>query len=375
MIYLNNINSNTKKEKNKHLSLKMYKKIESEYNHYIFSKEKKVGLTEFKRKLAKMIGTTLSNLYEIIKDGLITVKDYELRDRIEFSAIEAYNKRTKKSVESNSSKRESSKEFVNLIVKELRSDYNINSVDEIINDFRRNRQDEIEGMTTICTATFYNYVEDDKIDGFSKEELPMKTKRKQKNKHKEGKTDPKGTSIEERPFKPDDRSEFGHWEGDTIVGSRKKKNSGAVFTLVERKTRFQLTIKMKDRKANTVYKAVKLLKRRYPELNDYKLSDIFKSITFDNGVEFSNWKKIEKYLNAKIYFAHPYASYERGSNENGNKLLRIFLPKGCNINDYDEDYVINANELINTKIRKILGYKSSLELFYIELDKLAQLTV
>ena len=375
MIYLNNINSNTKKEKNKHLSLKMYKKIESEYNHYIFSKEKKVGLTEFKRKLAKMIGTTLSNLYEIIKDGLITVKDYELRDRIEFSAIEAYNKRTKKSVESNSSKRESSKEFVNLIVKELRSDYNINSVDEIINDFRRNRQDEIEGMTTICTATFYNYVEDDKIDGFSKEELPMKTKRKQKNKHKEGKTDPKGTSIEERPFKPDDRSEFGHWEGDTIVGSRKKKNSGAVFTLVERKTRFQLTIKMKDRKANTVYKAVKLLKRRYPELNDYKLSDIFKSITFDNGVEFSNWKKIEKYLNAKIYFAHPYASYERGSNENGNKLLRMFLPKGCNINDYDEDYVMNANELINTKIRKILGYKSSLELFYIELDKLAQLTV
>ena len=375
MIYLNNNYSNTKKEKNKHLSFKDYKKIESEYNHYIFSKDKKVGKTKFKKILADMIGTTLSNIYEIIKDGLITVKDYELRDRIEFNAITAYEKRNKKSIESNSSKRVSSKAFVDLVVKELRSEYNINSVDEIINDFKLNRKNEINEMETICTATFYNYVEQNKIDGFDKEELPMKTKRKSKNERKEGKTDPKGTSIEERPFKPDDRSEFGHWEGDTIVGGRNIKNSGAVFTLVERKTRFQLTIKMKDRKANTVYKAVKLLKKRYPELNNYKLSDIFKTITFDNGSEFSKWKDIEKYLKTKTYFAHPYSSYERGSNENGNKLLRIFLPKGCNINEYNEDYVMRANELINTKIRKIIGYKSSLELFSIELEKLTQLTV
>ena len=375
MIYLNNYYSNIKKEKNKHLDIKMYKKIESEYNHYIFSKNKKIGITKFKKELANMVGTTLSNIYEIIKDGLITVKDYELKDRIEFNAITAYEKRNKKSVESNSSKRVSSKAFVDLVVKELRSEYNINSVDEIINDFKLNRKNEIDGMETICTATFYNYVEQNKIDGFNKEELPMKTKRKRKNEHKNGKTDPKGTSIEERPFKPEDRSEFGHWEGDTIVGSRIIQNSGAVLTLVERKTRFQLTIKMKDRKAKTVVKAIKKLKHKYPELKDYKINDIFKSITFDNGVEFSNWKEIEKYLKSKTYFAHPYASCERGSNENGNKLLRIFLPKGCNINEYDEDYVMKANELINTKIRKILGYKSSLELFTTELDKLTQLTV
>ena len=375
MIYLNNINSNIKKEKNKHLTLKMYKKIESEYNHYIFSKDKKIGMTEFKKKLANMINTTLSNIYEIIKDGLIVVKDYELRDRVEFNANTAFEKRSRKSIESNSSKRESSKEFVSLVVKELRSEYNINSIDEIINDLILNRKDEIKDMVTICTSTFYNYVEDEKIEGFSKDELPMKVKRKHKNKHKKGKTDPKGNSIEERPFSPEDRSEFGHWEGDTVVGSRNKKKSGAIFTLVERKTRFQLVIKMKDRKADTVYKAVKLLKKKYPELKDYNLKDIFKSITFDNGVEFSKWKDIEKFLKTKTYFAHPYSSYERGSNENGNKLLRIFLPKGCNINDYDEEYVIRANELINTKIRKILGYKSSLDLFMIELDKLTQLTI
>lgn len=372
MIYLNNIYSNTKKEKNKHLSLKMYQKIESEYNHYMSSKVKDIGITEFKRKLAKMIGTTTSNIYEIIKAGLITVRDYEYRERIEFSATTAYNKRTKKSIESNASKRLSAKDFINLVIKEFRSPYNINSIDEIIHDFKLNRTNEIEGMETICTSTFYNYAKDGKIEGFSRKELPMI--RKEKNDKKEGKTDPKGTSIEERPFKPEDRSEFGHWEGDTIVGSTNIKNSGAVFTLVERKTRFQITIKCENRKALTIYKAVKKIKRKYPELKDYNLKDIFKSITFDNGVEFSKWEDIEKYLKTKCYFAHPYSSCERGSNENGNKLLRIFLPKSCNINEYDDDYVMNANDLINTKIRKILGYKSSLDLFMIELDKLTQLT-
>ena len=268
----------------------------------------------------------ISNIYEIIKDGLITVLNYDLTERIEFSAATAYQKRSKKSVESNSSKRIDSKAFISLVVKELRSEYNINSVDEIIHDLKQNRKDEIKDMVTVCTATFYNYVEQNKIDGFSKEELPMKTKRKKKNERYKGKTDPKGTSIEERPFKPDDRTEFGHWEGDTIVGGKAIKNSGAVLTLVERQTRFQIVVKMKDRKANTVVNAFKKIKQKYPELKDYKTSDIFKSITFDNGVEFSKWKLIEKYLKTKTYFAHPYTSCERGSNENGNKLLRMFLP-------------------------------------------------
>lgn len=374
MIHLNNINYTYKKKKNKHLTKEMLDKIESEYNYFINSKEKK-NKTVFMKQLADLIGTTLSNLYYIIKDGLVEVLGYDLTPRIEFSSEVAWEKRSKKNIESNFSKREKASNFINLVINELKNPYNINSVDEIINDFKLNRKNEIIGMETICTATFYNYVANDKIPNFNKSLLPMYNKRKEKNEHhdKDGKRKrDKINSIEQRPFAKDDRSEFGHWEGDTIVGSTKIKNSGAVFTLVERKTRFQLTIKMKDRKSKTVLKAVKLLKSRYPELSDYKINDIFKSITFDNGVEFALWKNIEKYLKTTIYFAHPYSSYERGSNENGNKLLRIFLPKSCNINDYTEDYVLNANELINTKIRKILGYKSSLELFTIELTKLTQ---
>lgn len=373
MINLNNINFTKRKEKNKHLTKEMYEKIQSKYNYWLAAKGLNSKKTIFMKQLADSIGTTLSNLYEIIKVGMITVLDSEYNTRLEFNANTAWNKRTKKSVESNASKRKLAKPFIELVIKEFRSEYNINSIDEIINDFRLNRTNEIGGMTTICTTTFYNYVEQGKIDNFDKHELPVKCNRTSKNEERKGKTDPKGTSIEQRPFTPDDRTEFGHWEGDTIVGSTKIKNSGAVFTLVERKTRFQIIIKCKDRKALTIYKAIKKIKKKYPELKDYKINDIFKSITFDNGVEFSKWEDIERYLKTTCYFAHPYSSYERGSNENGNKLLRIFLPKSCNINDYTDDYVMKANDLINTKIRKILDYKPSLELFNNELAELTQI--
>lgn len=348
-----------------------YQKIQSEYNHYMSLKDKPIKKTQFMKELANMINTSLSNLYEIIDDGLIQVLGYNYEFRTEFSAQVAYENRTTKSIESNASKRISSKGFVDLVVKELRSAYNMNSVDEIIHDLKQNRDSEIEGLETICTTTFYKYAKEDKIEGFSKTELPMYGKRKSKNDERQGKSDPKGISIEHRPFKPEDRSEFGHWEGDTIVGSSKIKNSGAVLTLVERKTRFQMVVKLKDRKAKTVRKAFYKLKNLYP---DYDLKSIFKSITFDNGVEFSEWALIAKYLGITIYFAHPYSSWERGSNENCNKLLRRFLPKSCNITAYSEEYIMNSNDLINMKIRKILGYKSSLELFNLEVAKLLQIT-
>ncbi len=347
--------------------MEQYQKIQSEYNHYMSSKDKMIGKTVFMKKLAKLINTTLSNLYEIIDSGMTQVLGYDYEFRNEFSAQVAYDNRSTKSVESNASKRQSSKDFVNLVVKEYKSDYNINSIDEIIHDFKINRTNEIEGMETICTTTFYKYANENKIEGFSKTELPMYGKRKNKNEENKAKSEPKGISIDKRPFEPEDRSEFGHWEGDTIVESNNIKNSGAILTLVERKTRFQMIVKLKDRKAKTIRKAFYKLKTLYP---DYNIKEIFKSITFDNGVEFSEWAHIAKYLDTTIYFAHPYSSWERGSNENCNKLLRIFLPKSCNINAYSEEYVMNANDLINLKIRKIIGYKSSLELFNIEVAKL-----
>lgn len=365
---MNCINNTLKKQKNKHLTIEMYEKIQSVYNHYIFSKDKQQPKTDFMKDLAMDIGTTLSNIYSIIKDGLIEVLCRDFESRIEFNANTAFNIRSKKNCISNSLKLNDALPFIDLVIKDFRNPMNMNSIDEIIHDFLKNRQDEIKDMVTICTTTFYNYLDLDLIPGFSKYELPMKMKRKQKNESKKGKTKPKGTSIEERPFKMNDRSIFGHWEGDTIVGSNKIKNSGAILTLVERQTRFQITVKMKNRKSKTVLKAFSEIASLYPDLN---VLEIFKSITFDNGVEFAKWKLIEKNFKTKIFFAHPYCSCERGSNENCNKLLRIFVPKSTNINSYSIDYVMNANELINQKIRKILDYKSSLDLFNDQLALLA----
>ncbi len=367
MIYLNNIYFTKKKEINKHLSFNMYEFIQSEYNRFIHSKKNIVKKTCFMKNLAKTIGTSLSNLYEIINDGLITILGYELEEIIEFSATRAWEKRTKKSIESNASKRCAAKDFIDLVINEFRSKMNINSIDEIINDFKLNRPDEIEGMVTICTSTFYNYVDDNKIPGFGKHELPMKMKRKKKSERQEGKTKGKGDSIEIRPFKPDDRTEFGHWEGDLVVGA-KEGQTGAVLTLVERQTRHLLTVKLKNKTKKGVVKAFYKLAKLYPDFNP---KEVFKTITFDNGSEFSDFKIIAKYLKANIYFAHPYSSWERGSNENCNRLLRLFFPKGCNFNNYTDNDIMNATDLINIKIRKILGYKSSLELFNNELAKLA----
>ena len=356
-----------KKEINKHLSFNMYEFIQSEYNRFI-SKKNNIKKTEFMKNLAKTVGTSLSNLYEIINDGLITILGYELEEIIEFSASSAWNKRSKKSIESNASKKDIAKPFIELVIKEFRSKMNINSIDEIINDLKRNRPDEIEGMITICTATFYNYVDAEKIPNFDKYELPMKMKRTKENEPRKGKTKGKGDSIELRPFKPDDRSEFGHWEADLIVGGTKEKQTGAVLTLVERQTRHLLTVKLKNKTKKGVVKAFHKLAKLYP---DFSAKDVFKTITFDNGSEFSDFKKIAKYLKASIYFAHPYSSWERGSNENCNRLLRLFFPKGCNFSNYTEDDIMTATELINNKIRKILGYKSSLDLFNDQLALLA----
>lgn len=184
MINLNYIYSTKKKTKNKHLTREMYDFIQSVYNHFISSKDKNIGLTEFKKWLGFTIDTTLSNIYEIIKAGLVEVYNYDLTKRVEFSAQVAWDKRTKKSVESNASKRESAKPFIKLVIEEFRNPYNINSIDEIIHDLKFNRQSEIEGMTTICTSTFYSYAEDDKIENFDKAELPLKCNRKSKNEKK-----------------------------------------------------------------------------------------------------------------------------------------------------------------------------------------------
>ena len=174
---------------------------------------------------------------------------------------------------------------------------------------------------------------------------------------------PAGESIEQRPEEIDEREEFGHWEGDTVYsGKGKRKTTRALLTLTERKTRKEIIIAIPNRKAETVVKALDALERK---LGARRFRAIFKSITFDNGTEFAAAEELErscinKHLpRTKVYFCHPYSSWERGTNENTNGMIRRRFPKGTNFAAVTNAQIAQAENWINNYPRKILGYKSS----------------
>lgn len=201
----------------------------------------------------------------------------------------------------------------------------------------------------------------------TQEELPRHGKKKHKykkvKKNKSASRAPAGESIEQRPEEIDEREEFGHWEGDTVYsGKGKRKTTRALLTLTERKTRKEIIIAIPNRKAETVVKALDALERK---LGARRFRAIFKSITFDNGTEFAAAEELErscinKHLpRTKVYFCHPYSSWERGTNENTNGMIRRRFPKGTNFAAVTNAQIVQAENWINNYPRKILGYKSS----------------
>jgi IS30 family transposase len=158
--------------------------------------------------------------------------------------------------------------------------------------------------------------------------------------------------ISERPPHVENRRTVGHWEIDTVVG---KGAPDCVTTLVERKTGYALIRKLADRSMLGTSKRTKNLIRRAP--------DQFKTITADNGTEFHDYESVERATGVKFYFATPYHSWERGSNENLNGLLRQYMPKRTSqagITQRDCDRIAKK---LNTRPRKRLGYRTPEECF------------
>ena len=363
---MNTIDYTTTKQKNKHLSLEDYDYIQAEYNYFINSKVKKESKLSFMKSLAKRVNTCLSNLYKIINDGMVKLLATDYSTRIEFSSQAAFN--TRKNYVPNNYKIGKANEFINLVIERFKKMKGLESIETIINDLKINHTSLIKNMETVNVKTFYNYVNKGLLP-IKPIDLPIAAKRKKRPEKKKYKHI-KGTSIDQRPSYINERTEFGHWEGDTVIGIKNKKDS-ALFTLVERKTRYLITIKVKDKGADSIYRAINKLEKEYGD----RFSKIFKSITFDNGVEFSRFKDIEikkgsKVKRTTVYFAHPYSSWERGSNERHNKFLRVFVKKGTPINNYSKSFIDYANRMINIMHKKVLNYKSSLSLYNLELSKL-----
>jgi len=158
--------------------------------------------------------------------------------------------------------------------------------------------------------------------------------------------------IDERPAIVDLRSRIGDWELDTIIGKNHKQ---AIVSLTERRTRFTLIHKVKRKTAECVSDAI--IKLLLP------FSDRVHTMTSDNGKEFADHKNIAAQLNAKFYFAHPYASWERGLNENTNGLIRQYFPKGSDFTPITQKEIDQVMDKLNNRPRKCLGMKTPNQVF------------
>ena len=225
---------------------------------------------------------------------------------------------------------------------------------------------------TVCVTTLYSYIDKGVFLNLTLKDLPEKRKGEKRKKRKTTqKRATKGESIENRPPEIETREEFGHWEMDTVVGARGVSKK-SLLVLTERKTRKEIILLLKEHTAAAVVKALDRIERKVGA----KFRDIFKSITVDNGSEFSDWEGMErskrsKKKRTKIYYCHPYSSWERGSNENQNKLVRRHIPKGVNFDDKTQNNIDDITEWINNYPRRILEYKTAEQLFNEELEKIA----
>ena len=209
---------------------------------------------------------------------------------------------------------------------------------------------------SISHETIYLYLLYDKKKGgtlYKHLRIVPKRRRKRYNSHdSRGRLQGK-RMIEERPLVVGFRTSLGHWEGDTVIGSDRHH---CIVTLVERKTGFLIIKKIKARTVEEVNKACLEAIREHEES--------FKTITFDNGTEFHGYKKLEEGFQLKCYFANPYHSWERGTNENTNGLIRQYIPKKSCIKHITQADCDRIAHKLNTRPRKRLGFKTPYEVFY-----------
>ena len=245
----------------------------------------------------------------------------------------------------------SQKALVKYVYSQLRQDWSPATIAARIKiDFPRNL------TMRISAEGIYRWIYRDAREGGS---LYLHCLRHHKKRRRQGRYGtgrgliPGRVSIDARPASVDRRSRFGHWEADSVEGA---KGSGGIATHVERKSRLLLAGKLTDKRADTFNQTTYRLFAQIP--GKWK-----KSLTVDNGKEFSLFKGIEKETGMTVYFADPYSPWQRGTNENTNGLIRHYFPKGINWKTVSDQMLATAVDKLNNRPRKCLGYRTPLEVF------------
>jgi transposase, IS30 family len=159
-------------------------------------------------------------------------------------------------------------------------------------------------------------------------------------------------SIKERPPEIEDRQEFGHFEADCVVSSRKGK--GALLTIAERVSRYTIIAKLDEKTSSQTNLALSFALLKYPK-------GLVKSTTYDNGLEFAGHKEVNNVINMDSYFCEPYHSWEKGTIENRNGVIRYYFPKGTDFSKITEEHIKYVQDKINNRPMKLLGFKTPKE--------------
>ena len=207
-----------------------------------------------------------------------------------------------------------------------------------------------QGSLRIGTSTIYRWLGADKARGgkhwLHTRQLSHRYRKGYRVRDSRGRMSGK-RALSERPRRANDRSEVGHIEGDTVMG---KDGRHCVLTLVDRKTRRTRILKLPARQAAQVNKVL---------IREVRAGRVkMKSLTLDNGTEFHGFKELEQKLGIKVYFAQPYHSWERGTNENTNGLIRQYLPKGSCFGQLTQRRCNEIEQDLNDRPRKVLGFST-----------------
>jgi IS30 family transposase len=220
--------------------------------------------------------------------------------------------------------------------------------------------------TKISKPTLYRYIE---LGIFANIVVANQSSQEKKRYRKaKAKRPPRGTSIEMRSDEISQRKSFGNWEMDCVCGP----TLPVLLVLSERLTRKEIIFRMPNQKAECVVKCLNILERKFGK--DFK--KIFKTITVDNGSEFSDFKGMEKSIFGKnskrtlVYYCHPYSSFERGTNERLNREIRRLIPKGSDISKYSDSYIKYVEDWLNNFPREVLGCSTANELYEKEIANL-----
>ena len=317
-----------------------------------------------KREIANYLGVSISTVYREIKRGEYVHRNTDWTEEKRYSADKAdYNYRQMLKEKGSQIKLGNDYEYAEYLERKIIEEKQ--SPKAVLGHIKKHN---IHFNTTISVNTLYSYIRKGYFSNLEMKYLPRGEQKKKKKHVRVNKKAPKGTSIEQRPLTILERTSFGHWEMDCVCGPTKQ----SLLVLTERLTRKEIILPIQTQSATAVVKALNRIENRYGK----RFKQIFKTITVDNGTEFSNCQGIEKSMygkgqRTKVYYCHPYSSWERGTNERINREIRRLIPKGTNLAQFTEREIQSVEEWVNNYPREIFDFETSNERFAREIAKIA----